>query len=317
MKMKTKWQIDLVFGGVLLAATAVVNVPARSTSLEFAGNKVPAFSESYLLTASRFPIAPDPETYQRLGKDGLLVVGPYTVGPRENLASIAKKFDSGADFLRSTNRLTSANVLPGRHLIVHNGKGMLHQVREIKGRPETLQEVARRYGKTAESIAKANRLPGAALVSEDWLTAGSILFIPDARLRFTDYLLPVDWMQGKRMISSGFGWRRHPILRRREFHTGFDMPRPYGTPVKVARAGVVVFSDWRGGYGRLIIVRHEGGMRTWYGHLSKIAVTPGQRVRAGQYIGNVGSTGLSTGPHLHFEVRDRFGRALNPRKFLF
>ena len=85
----------------------------------------------------------------------------------------------------------------------------------------------------------------------------------------------------------------------------------------MARAGVVVFADWRGGYGRLIIVRHEGGIRTWYGHLSKIAVTPGQRVRAGQYLGNVGSTGLSTGPHLHFEVRDRYGKALNPRKFLF
>jgi murein DD-endopeptidase MepM/ murein hydrolase activator NlpD len=247
----------------------------------------------------------------------MVVVGPYVVGASETLASIAKKFGSGADFLRSTNRLSSVYLAPGRRITVHNGNGMLHQVREVKGRPETLQEIARRYGKTADAIAKANRLPGAAILSDDWLAPGSILFIPDARLRFTDYLLPVDWSRGMRLISSGFGFRRHPIYHYRAFHTGLDLPRPMGSAAKASRDGVVIFADWRGGYGRLIIVKHQGGMRTWYGHLSEIGVTPGQRVHAGQVIGKVGSTGISTGPHLHFEVRDRYGNALNPKRFLF
>ncbi len=301
----------------MVAALVAMTAPARSSSLEFSGGVQPAFSESYLLTAGHFPVTPDVDAYEPLGAMGMLVVGPYTVQPSETLGSIAKKFDSGPDFLRSTNRLGSIYLAPGRHLTVHNGNGMLHQVREVKGRPETLQEIARRYGKPAEAIAKANRLPGAALLADDWLSPGSILFIPDARLRFTDYLLPVDWSRGMRLISSGFGYRMHPILHYRAFHTGLDLPRPYGSPVKASRDGVVIFADWRGGYGRLIILKHPGGMHTWYGHLSEIKVAVGQKVHAGDLIAKVGSTGISTGPHLHFEVRDRYGNALNPKKFLF
>ena len=87
--------------------------------------------------------------------------------------------------------------------------------------------------------------------------------------------------------------------------------------VSVRAMGTVIFAGWRGGFGRLIIIRHSGGMKTWYGHLSTINVEPGQRVSKGTFIGRVGSSGLATGPHLHFEVRDRFGNALNPKKFLF
>ncbi|HOW28662.1 MAG TPA: M23 family metallopeptidase, partial [Elusimicrobiota bacterium] len=77
-----------------------------------------------------------------------------------------------------------------------------------------------------------------------------------------------------------------------------------------------IFAGWNRGLGNLVIIKHAGGIRTWYGHLSSIAVEPGQNVRRGQLIGRVGSTGLATGPHLHFEVRDRYGRPLNPRKYL-
>jgi murein DD-endopeptidase MepM/ murein hydrolase activator NlpD len=119
------------------------------------------------------------------------------------------------------------------------------------------------------------------------------------------------------MFSSGFGYRRHPVLKTRRFHQGLDMPRPAGSPVRAVREGVVIFAGWRGSYGRLVILKQSGGIRTWYGHLSAMTVEPGQRVAAGALIGRVGSSGLATGPHLHFEVRDRYGRALNPKKFLF
>jgi murein DD-endopeptidase MepM/ murein hydrolase activator NlpD len=112
-------------------------------------------------------------------------------------------------------------------------------------------------------------------------------------------------------ITSRFGYRYHPVLRYRRLHAGIDIGAASGSPVYAAAAGEVFFASWRGGYGRCIIVLHGGGMSTLYGHLSRIRVTPGQTVRRGQVIGAVGSTGLSTGPHLHFEVR-RNGVPVNP-----
>lgn len=112
-------------------------------------------------------------------------------------------------------------------------------------------------------------------------------------------------------ITSRFGYRKHPILGRRRLHAGVDIAAPPGTPVYAASDGEVFFASWRGGYGRCIIVLHGGGMSTLYGHLSKISVSAGQRVRRGQRIGAVGSTGLSSGPHLHFEVR-RNGVPVSP-----
>lgn len=100
-------------------------------------------------------------------------------------------------------------------------------------------------------------------------------------------------------ISSGFGWRTHPILGTRKFHDGVDIAAACGTPVPVARGGVVTRSGRRGGYGLQVEVRHADGTRTSYSHLSRRSVRKGERVTAGQRIGEVGSTGQSTGCHLH------------------
>jgi murein DD-endopeptidase MepM/ murein hydrolase activator NlpD len=112
-------------------------------------------------------------------------------------------------------------------------------------------------------------------------------------------------------ITSGFGYRHHPVLKYRRLHTGLDIGAASGSPVYAAEAGEVFFASWRGGYGRCIILLHGGGMQTLYGHLSRIDVSSGQSIARGQQIGAVGSTGLSTGPHLHFEVR-RNGVPVNP-----
>jgi murein DD-endopeptidase MepM/ murein hydrolase activator NlpD len=105
------------------------------------------------------------------------------------------------------------------------------------------------------------------------------------------------------------GMRMHPILRYRKFHAGWDLAAPTGTPVVSAAAGVVTKAGWGNGYGNLIIINH-GRLETRYAHLSKILVRSGQSVSAGQLIGKVGSTGRSTGPHLHFEKRGPGGRVL-------
>jgi murein DD-endopeptidase MepM/ murein hydrolase activator NlpD len=104
-------------------------------------------------------------------------------------------------------------------------------------------------------------------------------------------------------ITSPFGWRTNPFGGGPEFHQGLDIAAPMGTTVTAAAAGTVIMAQWYGGYGNYILIDHGGGYSTGYGHLSAIYVSVGQSVQRGQAIGAVGSTGQSTGPHLHFEVR--------------
>ncbi|MEM9218064.1 MAG: peptidoglycan DD-metalloendopeptidase family protein [Cyanobacteria bacterium P01_F01_bin.150] len=116
-------------------------------------------------------------------------------------------------------------------------------------------------------------------------------------------------------ITSNFGTRVHPILGYRRFHSGVDFGAASGSPIWSADAGVVIFAGWYGGYGRAVIVNHGGGITTLYGHTSQVYVAEGQAVEQGQAIAAVGSTGLSTGPHLHFEVRQN-GTPVNPMNYL-
>jgi murein DD-endopeptidase MepM/ murein hydrolase activator NlpD len=117
-------------------------------------------------------------------------------------------------------------------------------------------------------------------------------------------------------ITSGFGYRVHPILGYRRFHRGLDIGARHGTPILATTDGQVVRAGWGGGYGNVVELRHSGGLATRYGHMSRIAVSGGQRVRQGQVIGYVGSTGLSTGPHLHYEMF-RNGQLVDPRSVRF
>jgi murein DD-endopeptidase MepM/ murein hydrolase activator NlpD len=117
-------------------------------------------------------------------------------------------------------------------------------------------------------------------------------------------------------LTSGFGMRRHPLLRFSRMHAGMDLAAAYGSPIVAATDGVVDFAGWHGGHGKFVRIAHGGGLGTGYGHMSRIAVRAGARVRQGQVIGYVGSTGLSTGPHVHYEVY-RGGRPVNPSSISF
>jgi len=117
-------------------------------------------------------------------------------------------------------------------------------------------------------------------------------------------------------MSSRFGMRRHPILGYRRMHSGVDYAARYGSAIVAVSDGVVSFAGRHGGYGKYVRVEHGGGLGSGYAHMSRIAVSSGTHVRAGQVIGYVGSTGLSTGPHLHFEVY-RGGRKINPLSVRF
>lgn len=115
------------------------------------------------------------------------------------------------------------------------------------------------------------------------------------------------------VTSSPFGRRTDPIDGTAKYHAGLDLAADAGTPVRSAGAGVVVRAEQTGGYGRLVVVDHGDGLETRYAHMQQISVKVGDRVGAGREVGRVGSTGRSTGPHLHFEVR-RNGKAIDPTK---
>lgn len=117
-------------------------------------------------------------------------------------------------------------------------------------------------------------------------------------------------------VTSGFGSRRHPILGYRRMHSGLDFKASYGTPIYAVSDGVVAYAGRKGGYGNFVQLNHGGGLASGYGHMSRIAASSGTRVRRGQIIGYVGSTGLSTGPHLHYELY-RGGHAVNPMSVKF
>ena len=148
---------------------------------------------------------------------------------------------------------------------------------------------------------------------------GDDIFLPGAKYTLDEriekfgqmFSLPVTVTR----ISSLFGYRVHPITKARTKHTGVDIPGSLNTPVYAARKGKVIFAGYSGGYGNLVIVRHDKGYTTYYGHLNKITTKIGANVGVGVMIGRMGSTGNSTGSHLHFEVR-RNGEALNPIDFI-
>jgi murein DD-endopeptidase MepM/ murein hydrolase activator NlpD len=155
------------------------------------------------------------------------------------------------------------------------------------------------------SLGGVRRHPGNAAPANDVAPAGAAAALAPGRLH---------WPALGR-VTSRFGWRIHPIFRTREFHTGLDIATRWGSPVLAARRGIVRFAGWASGYGEMVVLEHAHGMETRYSHLSRLLVRAGERVNEGQPIGQIGSTGWSTGPHLFFEVR-RNGVAVDPAPYL-
>jgi murein DD-endopeptidase MepM/ murein hydrolase activator NlpD len=131
---------------------------------------------------------------------------------------------------------------------------------------------------------------------------------------FQSNMLPAIWPVAGRLMSH-FGRRSDPFSGEGAFHSGVDISAASGTPVKAAGTGVVLSAEWSGAYGRLVVIDHGGGIQTWYAHLSRFDVVPGQWVKRGDVVARSGATGRVTSAHLHYEVR-RAGTAINPHPYL-
>ncbi len=252
----------------------------------------------------------------------------YQVRPGDTLATVADRFYIDVDTLRGLNvdQYRGVNnfkgirtLVPGMIIEVVDQKGIFYRVRE----GQTLSDLSNAFKVKIEDILKANGIS-----KPERLRMGQEIFIPGAKPldRASGRLLiklkrsirakfarPLD---GNLSISSGYGDRRkNPVTGLREVHRGVDLRAAWGTPIHAAADGIVEFVGWMGGYGRLVILDHKGSLSTYYGHTSKSFVDAGQRVKKGQVIAQVGSTGSSTGPHLHFEVR-RNGKPVSPYVYL-
>lgn len=243
----------------------------------------------------------------------------YTVRNGDTLWSIANAFNIDINTLFGCNKLSDANVLKvGTVVKIPNQDGILISV------PNgfTIEKLSKRYGIYPEAIASANKLS----ISSQ-LTAGSEIFLPGAKVlasgsegkstqntRIGTANSGFRWpVVGK--ISSPYGWRKDPITRDKDIHTGLDIRAPRGRSIVASQGGRVVHSGWMGGYGKTIVIQHSNGLTTLYAHCSSLLVKKGVNVSKGQQIALVGSTGRSTGNHLHFEIRKNRD-SLNPLKYL-
>jgi murein DD-endopeptidase MepM/ murein hydrolase activator NlpD len=247
----------------------------------------------------------------------------YRVRAGDTPSSIAAKFGISTYTVLQANGLREGDVIkPDDVLIILPVTGARHKVK----RGETVAQLAERYNAKEEEIIAFNKLGRNAT-----LRPGQILIIPDGyipleprpslsrlakRPRQTP-LPPARLPAAKRARGRGLVWptiTRHISQYFRWGHPALDIANRAYPPVYAAQAGRVEFAGWLGGYGKLIIINHGNGMKTYYAHLSRFYVKRGQKVSRGQAIARIGSTGRSTGPHLHFEVRVR-GRPQNPLRF--
>lgn len=296
--------------GLLLAAPARATVAPEAEWARF----------SVLVPGG--PREPAPDTYRRLKT---LAYGTHRVRLEDrHVYAIAKAYGTTAASLQSANNEDLILLPPGREITVFNKAGMLYDVGPgAEGKGEDLDTILSKFSRHPQTVQKLkekvvlnNGLPGTAMLRPYTIEKGRSLWIPDAYRDMDTFRFPFQAQElTANRISSVFGERYHPILGVHKMHKGVDFPKPYGTPVYPARGGRVVDAGWENGYGLCVVVQHADKSETIYGHLSKILVKKGQYVsRERTQLGKVGATGLATGPHLHFEVRDREGNPIDPRR---
>lgn len=233
-------------------------------------------------------------------------ISVYVVRPGDTLSDIADMFGVSINTIIWANDLRSVrDVHPGDTLIILPVSGVEHTV--VKG--NTLKSIAKKYGADAEEIAQYNGLDPA-----ESLEVGSTIIIPGGEIAApaptsSGPTSPIRPTYGSSIVQPGYYSNPLPggtLTQGIHGWNGIDIGAARGTPIHAAADGTVIIarnSGWNGGYGNYVVIVHGNGTQTLYSHMRSVIVSAGQSVIAGQTIGYVGSTGVATGPHLHFEVR--------------
>jgi murein DD-endopeptidase MepM/ murein hydrolase activator NlpD len=250
----------------------------------------------------------EPESFS---KPQMLLYNSYTIKKDDMIGDLAISFGLNEDTLISINGIKNTRLIQiGQVLRIPNQDGIFYTVKNN----DTLETIAEKYSSDAAAIQLANEL------FSDTALAGTVLFIPGAQLDWTErqeingdlFIWPAAGY-----ITSSYGYRRWPFGggNVRQFHSGLDIGAPMGSPVRAAMSGRVSTVGWDDVLGNYAVVSHHSGYRTMYGHMSTVRVKSGAYVGTGERIGDVGSTGMSTGPHLHFTVYKN-GVTVNPRNLM-
>lgn len=224
----------------------------------------------------------------------------YRVRSGDMIGRIAEQFDVSSDSIISVNNIRNSRLLQiGDYLKVPTMSGILYTVKKDG---ETIETIAEKYKIDSAVCSAVNHIESASA-----LTSGATLFVPGAQLGWAEraeingdlFRKPI---RARWYKSSSFGWRASPFTGARSYHSGVDMACPMGTNIYAALPGTVTATGYNSTYGNYVIVAHHSGYKTLYGHMSAITCVRGQAVSQDTRIGRVGSTGMSTGPHLHFTV---------------
>ncbi|MCR4821887.1 MAG: M23 family metallopeptidase [Treponema sp.] len=236
----------------------------------------------------------------------------YTVKAGDSISTISRKFGlSNISTLIAVNDISNVRTLrSGQKLKIPSTDGLIYKV----GAGDSLNALSVKYHISVEEILDANDL------DSDILSKGMALFIPGAKLDSSSlkkamgelfvYPITAPWR-----LSSRFGPRKDPFTGVASNHTGIDMACPTGTPIRAAMSGKVVYTGWSNIFGNYVIINHGNGYQSLYGHMSKISVKKGQSVDSSTRVGLVGSTGYSTGPHLHLTIYKN-GKLVDPLTLL-
>lgn len=235
----------------------------------------------------------------------------HTLKEGETMWTLCARYNTDlATIIAANSFLTDINLKPGMELVIPQEKGVLFafdDYRDVDRMAEKLEYTGKILGEYKPRILK--------LISNDdirfvfFKDKKPVLFNTKLEKLYAFHSLFQQPVAGK--YSSLFGNRIHPIVHSIDFHSGLDIQAPFGMPIKPARKGIVSYSDWRDGYGKTVMVMHDNGYITLYAHCSKLAVKRGDFVTAESTIAYVGSTGISTGPHLHFSIIHH-GKYINP-----
>jgi murein DD-endopeptidase MepM/ murein hydrolase activator NlpD len=241
----------------------------------------------------------------------------HTLSRNETLSEVATRYDTSLAAIAGANPdLSSLDMLPqGLELLIPPEVGLVVTLEHN----QTILDIMDIYGINVVALSKANNITTPAD-----LQPGQTLFLPGVDPR--RIMARLEGVREQERIAEAmenrYTWPLHGRLTSRfgprrlgmgtsNFHAGVDIAAPYGSYVVASRAGTVTFAGWSGAYGYLVKVRHHGGSESWYAHHSSLAVSSNTYVERGDVLGRVGSTGLSTGPHLHFEIREN-NRPVNP-----